>query len=75
MKGISKNSGWLRELVAGVNQSSFNFESTLDAGCESSTGGTDITFKLGVIITSSRVATRGNNLSSLNGRGVFYIIV
>lgn len=44
--------------MEGVNQSSFNFESTLDADCESSTGGTDITSKLGVILTPSRVATR-----------------
>lgn len=75
MKGISKNSGWLRELVAGVNQSSFNFESTLDAGCESSTGGTDITFKLGVIITSSRVATREITSRPLMGGGFFIFIV
>gem|GEM_PF-6924433 len=51
------------------------FESTLDAGCESSTGGTDITFKLDVIITSSRVATREITSRPLMGGRFFIFIV
>jgi len=52
MKGNSKNlklakrtGGWCKPVQLG-------FESILDAGCENSSGGTDITFKLGVLHTN-----------------------
>jgi len=48
MKGISKNIRLAQRTGGECEPEQPNFESTLDADCESSTGGTDITSKLGV---------------------------
>jgi hypothetical protein len=73
MKGISKNIRLAKRTGGRCKPVQLYFESALDAGCENSTGGTDITFKLGVIITSSRVATREITSRPLMGEGFFIL--